>query len=407
MNMYSFRLSGWLSALLLGGLVIASSAQAYERQYVIRPGDNLWIATEALIQDRAVWAKVWTDAKRLVDGDLRTALLPGDVLIVDQQPDSVNMRLERDGRTLYVGSRIPIRTAVSNNNSDSTDLEVVDLGETLDTTLLDIEDEDADGALGTGQLVRISPQIHYEGKLAHRAIPTEVVTKLQAFADDLRISSEAQMESYGRVDNSVTGRLTNIRGDSIYVTDLDQTVRPDDNLYGIFRPSYTKAIIDPQNGESIGFDLYYVGTAEVVEYDDGNNSSLLKITEAKREITKGDVVVPLNQTTGIGVKYSHLPNIEFEGEVLSLHNATDSLGATRYGVIMLNLGTQNGLKNGDLVGIHEDGRTVVSVRQAERGASYQIGTAIIFHIVDNASFALINNLNYSSVRVGYRVTNPT
>ena len=132
------------------------------------------------------------------------------------------------------------------------------------------------------------------------------------------------------------------------------------------------------------------------------------ITESKREALKGDVVLPQNRGK---ISYNYVPRVpelDFNGSIISLFDALSHAGQNQ--VIVINLGQRDGMERGDILGIEKAGGKVLDTVTEQGDDTIDLpdtrtGISMVFKVFDRVSYALIME-STRVIQVGDIVTNP-
>lgn len=264
--------------------------------------------------------------------------------------------------------------------------------------------------------VRLSPQIRV-APLATEAVPPIPPGDIEPFltrplvtSDPHALADAAEIVA-GRDDRVVRGQ-----GDIVYAVGID---RKAGDLWYIYRPNER---LTGENGQTLGYENRYLGTARVEQYAD---VSTLRIEKATEEVVIGDRLLPATQEP-IRNYVPHAPDRMISGHILKL--ARDGAETGRGYVVTLDKGSKDGLDVGSVLSIS---RALAPIRDPRPGHRYgtevmipefdnttfyaapkylklpdeQTGVLMVFRVFDRVSYALVMNSN-GAVRVGDKVSTP-
>jgi len=165
-------------------------------------------------------------------------------------------------------------------------------------------------------------------------------------------------------------------------------------------------LVDPDDGETIGYEGIYVGQGRISA---GGDPSTLLLTESARETLTGDYLLMEENPTPANY-FPRAPEDQVDGRIISVIDGISLIG--QYQVAVLNRGARNGLEPGHVLRAYRAGETVEDevgrsglfnekVRLPDRPA----GTMMVFRTFDRMSYALVMEAQ-SEIRVLDLVRNP-
>ncbi|HET9650714.1 MAG TPA: hypothetical protein VFP36_00915, partial [Usitatibacter sp.] len=123
---------------------------------------------------------------------------------------------------------------------------------------------------------------------------------------------------------------------------------PSDGVnWQIFRPA--APLLDPETGETLGYEARYVGDARVRRYGD---PSTIEVTKARMEVNRGDRLLPARETT-FPSYVPHAPDKRIRGSIMSVQDGVGELG--QYQIITINRGARDGLQAGHVLATYRRG----------------------------------------------------
>ena len=210
-------------------------------------------------------------------------------------------------------------------------------------------------------------------------IPTEAI---EQFIGEPLVVSASDLKASAYVAAADEGRLASTTGDHIWVRgNLNGQSR-----YSVFRPG--EALIDPETRELLGREAILVSKVSLVKSGDPNK---MLITSNNRETLVGDRLMASNATTPAFFQ-PRAANSDANGRIISLVDAVSRSGQNQ--VVVLNLGSDDGVQPGDTFSVIGNDRTVRDV-VAQPGGEYftvpgeEAGVIMVFRSFDRVSYALI------------------
>lgn len=171
-------------------------------------------------------------------------------------------------------------------------------------------------------------------------LPTLHSSDLAPYYEHLLLSSKQEMLAVPFVVGAIDHRVVVSAGDTIYVGGLLDPVYTNYNIYRVGRP-----VKDPETGQWLGFATNYIGSAQLEQVA---NPSSMVITNATMEVLKGDRVIAqkMPKLSEGYLKLTH-PSKPVRGQVAYVDDGILDVG--QYQLVILNRGTEDGLKPGNVV----------------------------------------------------------
>ncbi|MEL7449172.1 MAG: LysM peptidoglycan-binding domain-containing protein [Pseudomonadota bacterium] len=308
-----------------------------ERHVVVR-GDTLWDISEMFLRDPWLWPEIWYVNPQINNPHL---IYPGDVISlvwIDGQP---RLTVERDGMTA---------------GRD-----------------------------------RLSPQIRVES--LDNAITTIPYDAIAPFLTKPVVMDKKQIREAPYIVGIKQSHLVAGAGFNVYVRNSDAGVGTRYNVYHV-----GEKYIDPDNGDNLGYETYYVGQGRVTRAGD---VSTVFLTETKREALPGDRLI-LEQTELPVNFFPSAPDTKVEGRIMDVHDGISNAG--RYQVVVLNRGLSHGVQPGHVLSVWQTGEKIID-RYAQNGLLGGVfnrkvqlpeeiaGRLLVFRSLENVSYGLIMNAN--------------
>lgn len=314
-------------------------ADNYPSRYTVIDGDTLWGIAGRFLRDPWRWPEVWQGNPQVQNPDL---IYPGDVLVMtflDGKPSLKALRKE---------------------------------------------------------VVKLSPTPRVEDY--RDAIPPIDPAAIKPYINSPLVTDEQELLSAGYIVDGFDGRLLMGRYDKFYARGL-----ADDGVseYRIFRPG--RHFVDPDSGESLGYEAQHLGDAQLLVAGD---PSKLVITKAFEDTTLRDRLRPITVKEALPFFYPNVPiNADVKGVILDTPNRATELGALS--VVAVNLGNRDQMRPGDVLRVFSQSRIREDPLNGERYTipEEEVGLALVFRTFEKVSYAIVTD-SKRQVLPGDRVRSP-
>ncbi len=353
--------------------------------YVVVPGDTLWGISSRYLNDPWSWPEIWQANPQIDNPHL---IYPGDVLTlvyVDGKP--------RVQRTAGPGTATP----VPGSN-----------GEVVETRMAD----------GT---TKLSPRARVlsEGD-AIATLPMEIISP---FLSDALVVDQDSLQTAPYVLANDGEHVVVGAGDRVYIRGINAGL--EEKSYTLFRPG--KAYIDPETGETLGFEGIHVADAAMVRPGDPATFTLLKTPQ---DVRAGDRALPAAKSYLAPNFFPAAGPAEISPLIISVYGGVTQIG--QYNIVVLNKGNREGIKSGHTFTVWSNGKYVIDDIGAERANSSEekgffskvgeffsggpstkevklpdeeAGTLMVFRTFDKVSLALVLDAS-RAIHVGDVVRKP-
>ena len=340
------------------GVPLSALAANAPASHTVQSGDTLWAIASLFLKSPWRWPELW--GMNLQDIRNPHLIYPGQVLLLDKDGDRARLRMARSG-----------------------------------------------GAIGQPptNTVKLSPRVRSQ-LLDNGAIASIPLQLIEPFLNEALVLELDELAGAPRIVATQEGRVMISRGETAYVRGDLRGARS----FTLFRES--KPLRDPINGELLGFEAGYVGTADFVRAEGTAPVSGLPVpatfvmTSARQEAGVGDRLAPV-PPRDFSAYVPHPPAGAIDGRVVSVYG--EALTAGQNQIVSLNRGTRDGLERGHVLALWRAGAPATD-RTGPRPQPVQLpdersGLLFVFRVFDRVSYALILSA-LDPVRAGDRITQP-
>ena len=270
-------------------------------KYTVVKGDTLWDISGRFLDQPWRWPEVWGVNPQIADPHL---IYPGDVVYLTYQDGQPVLNVQRGGQ------------------------------------------------LVSGRNVKLSPQIRSSEH--DEAIPSIPIDAIQQFLKRPLVLDDSEIDHWPYVVSSYDEHLIATTGNKIYIRGIPE----DSNTqkFSIYRkgPAYINPKVNEDDEEEIlGYEAIYVGDARLER--SGDPSSAV-ITVVDREVLVGDRLYAQSDEDVSTEFIPSPPSTDLEGNILSVVDGVSQIG--QYQIIVLNLGEEQGIEPGNVLGIYQSGYVV-------------------------------------------------
>jgi hypothetical protein len=342
-------------------------------EYTVKRGDTLWAISGLFLKRPWRWPELW--GMNLDDIKNPHLIYPGQKLYLERK-----------------NGRASLRTRQSTDGEIPTDT------------------------------IRLSPRTRYES-LAKDALPTLNSQFIEAFLAEPVIVDENGLSSAPRIVAAQEGRVLLTRGDRAYARGPSDAALVDDptkkqKAYRVFRNA--TPLKDPITGEILGYEAQYVGKALLARGESTQESSdkegkvqidivpaTIDIIAAKEEMRVGDRLLPEPEPQ-LQSYVPRAPSAHVDGRIVSVYGSAVA-NAAQNQVVVVNLGTRDGIESGHVMAIMKDGARLIDKTDPARPAlklpDERNGLLMVFRPFEKLSYALVLDIT-DGVKIGDRLTDP-
>lgn len=234
--------------------------------------------------------------------------------------------------------------------------------------------------LRRAQTVRLQPQVR---ELPIKtAIPTIPLDAIRQFLDGPRLVTPEQLNSAPYIVQFFDGHLMGGDDTRIYV----RNAAPEDGpLYAVVRAG--QIYRQPGSDEILGYEAIPVGSARITEFGKVDTGVL---TDTVIEALEGDRLLPVEHDAALASDfYPHAPDRPVSGRIIATLHDIGQVG--QYQIVVMNLGTSQGIERGHVLGIYRTGRHARDPITGEMLLlpPLQTGVLMVFKAEDRISYGLV------------------
>ncbi len=340
-----------LALLMPSAATVADSVtikKGHPDQHTVVKGDTLWDISAKFLQDPWRWSEIWEVNPALENPHL---IYPGDIIFLSYVDGRPVLKVNRG-----VSERAP---------GDSK------------TTIL-------------SPFPRVS-------KLDF-AIPSIPYDAIRQFLDHPTIMTPEEVEHAAYITASEEGRLISGNDHKIYVRGLPNTY----SEFDIIRPG-TPYYNNPKHKKDIlGYEAVKLATARVEAFGD---PATLRIKHSAKEVLVGDRLIPSRQQ-GISQNfYPKAPGKQVSGQIISVPSGITRV--SQFQIAVVNIGTVDGLKTGNILAVFQQGRRVPDPLTGEmiQLPDERAGIMMVVRTLNRFSYALVMEAS-RDIRLYDMVRNP-
>jgi len=231
------------------------------------------------------------------------------------------------------------------------------------------------------QTVKLSPTVREER--IETAIPTIPLDAVRQFMQSNRIVGKEDIDNAAYILSFASEHLVGGEGMKVFVRNL----KAEDNTrrYEVLRPN--KPFLDPITGENLGYEATYLGDTEMEVNAD---PATFVLTQTRREVLKGDRLLPMQDETIHHYYTPRAPDNEIDGRIIAVVDGVNQIGS--YQVVAINKGKNDGLVAGNVLAIHQTGEVVKDINAGGKQIKLPnelAGHMLVFRIYDRVSYALV------------------
>lgn len=326
-------------------------------QYTVAKGDTLWEIAGKFLQHPWQWPELWRYNRQIHNPHL---IYPGDTVYFTTVNGIPQLSVTRaDGFEQTDG-------AYGTSPCILKEEDYADGRETFPTT--------EDGKLMP--CIRVVPL-----KEAIEMLPAE---QIRTFLSSPKVVGQYDMQTSPYVIQVSGEHVVGGAGDTVYVR---PALPPELKSYVIYRPG--KAYTRPVTNDVLGYEADYV--ADAILERPGDPSTLV-IKKSRSDIRIGDRLMPATDEAFTLQYFPKPPDLPLTGSIISVLGGVSQIG--RYDIVVIDLGTVDGLKVGHELEVLRKGEVVRDPYSNIRNDSVKLpdepaGTLLVFRPFEKVSYALV------------------
>lgn len=261
--------------------------------------------------------------------------------------------------------------------------------------------------LARGGAARLDPRLRTSP--LDGAIATIPYAAIASFLERPTVLSKDQLRHAPHVLGFRDGHMIGGAGQEAYVKGLDSNAER--SRYNIYRIG--ERIVDPDDGELLGFMGTYTATGVVVR---PGKTSKIVLEDTARETLQGDPLI--SSDTDVPLNFlPRAPGKNIEGEIVAVFDGTELIG--QYRIVAINRGRSQGIETGHVLAVDTRGEVVgdstrklfnrVPIKKSLvpgiRLPDERAGSVLIFRVYDRMSYGLTVSVT-SPLRIGDKVRTP-
>lgn len=335
-------------------------------RYVVKKGDTLWAIANKYLRDSWQWPELWYVNPKVKNPHL---IYPGDELylyFVDGAP-----QLAR------AGEGPPAAGTGGEGQGPAEPAEILPPG-------------------GEGSFTPTAREMPVDQAI--NAIPAE---QIRVFLQGPRIIDEDELDEAPYIVAFEERKLMGAADSIAYVLEIDEENPA--TSYQVVRRS--KEYEDPDDGDTIGFEVIPVAEAEMRAVGE---TSTVYLLSSMQEARIGDFLVAPD-TDPLSLRFiPHAPAEEVDGKIISVFNGLSQIG--QYQIVTLNRGKEHGLEPGHVLTVFQTGRRAKDP-YAIFGGRVQLpdskaGQVMVFKVGERVSHALVMSAT-RAIHLGDKVERPS
>jgi hypothetical protein len=311
--------------------------------YVVEKGDTLWSIATKFLKDPWRWPEVWRMNREQIRNPHE--IVPGSIIVLDRTGGTPQLRLQQ-----------PPPVAIGRTG-------------------------------GAGETVRLSPQVRAE-PLPQEGISAIPANAIEPFLTEPLVIEQGGLAGAPRIIATEEARVHLGLGGIAYVTGVGKS---GSTVWQVYRPG--KALIDPDDNKTLGFEAVYLGVVRVTRPGD---PATVQIVTSKQEITTGDRLIAAATPTPTQ-HVPHSPRTFKSGRVIGLYDGLPTSEGGKFSIISINRGARDGLEMGHVLALYRKGALIAdpeSGRSRDRDLVFQLpderyGLVYIFRTFESVSYGLV------------------
>jgi len=228
--------------------------------------------------------------------------------------------------------------------------------------------------------IKLSPYVRKTP--VDNAITTISLDTVRPFLEIYRFISKDDLKESPYILSGAEGSLLMGKGSKLYSRgDLEEGV----SLYGVYREG--KEYKHPRTKEKLGIQMRNIGTVRLTSEKEGIGTFYTE--RAASGFMKGDILLPADED-GVAAFFQPRPvRRDMEAKIMEAVSGVKNVG--RYDVIMIDVGTEDGVDVGSVFGAYKSGGVVEDPRKGKKIAlpDEVAGNIMVFKALETISYGLV------------------
>lgn len=248
----------------------------------------------------------------------------------------------------------------------------------------------------SGRIFKLEPKAHVISK--GDAIETIPLSEIDSFLSRSRIVGKKDLKKAPYVVSGKGQHLLAGKSDVVYVRgELDKPL----TIYGVYREG--EKFIDPETNEFLGIQALDIGSVEVREQN--TEVATVKTLRTTQDMRIGDRLLKEEERKVDSTFFPSAPSGEIDGQILAVEGGVSQIA--KLNVVVLNRGTREDLKSGDVLAVYKRGERIRDRVTGDRVRlpDERAGLIMVFRTFEKVSLALVLEAS-QGLRVDDVVRNP-
>ncbi len=333
-------------------------------KYTVQKGDTLWDISKMFLESPWLWPEIWHINQQIENPHL---IFPGDVIGL------VYLGAEKGD---YGGGG-----GIGGGIGSGQRITIIERG-------------------STGSVIKLSPTARITP--IDTAIPPIPLDAINAFLNRSRVVLPSELDRSPYIISSADGRLIQGRNGRVYARGFQEEAFAQGD-WGIYRRG--QVFVDPRSEEILGLEAIDIGSAELTDYQSISDVGTLLVTSSREEVRNKDRLMKPEDRRLVTTFMPSAPKETVEGFMIAVSGGVTQVG--QYSVVAINLGSENGVEDGNVLAIYKTGGIALDQVAEEKVIlpDERAGLMMVFRTYSKMSFALVLQTS-RPLKVGDKVKNP-
>ncbi len=231
--------------------------------------------------------------------------------------------------------------------------------------------------------VKLSPRVREMSR--EDAIPAIPMNAIQSYLKQALVLERADISAAPYILGGQDRRVIFGGGDTVHARDPEQRWENAEQRYGLYRVG--EEYVDPVTDEVLGYEARQVGLASVGRIEE--DMATLQVLRSSEDLRVDDRLFPQPDQRVRALLYPHAPDEKVEGRIIRFFDRISSVA--RNDVVVINRGAREGMEEGHVLDIFQQGEQVRDRQQDEmvRLPRTRAGSLVLFRVFEKVSYGLI------------------